>query len=376
VFFNGDISNVTLGGTSANHNIISGNYEAGVYFLSDSAGGNVVVGNYIGTDSTGTAPLGGTGSKYCAQGGTLPQKRGIYVLDTNSGITIGGDTAGSGNLISGNCEAGIYFENVSGAGNRVAGNIIGPNSTGNFSFYPCDPQNFIAQVQLYGIYFNGAVSGVTIGGSNKNIISANCDTGIYLNSSNTSAVQILGNYIGPDSNGIKAIGNYSTGNKYQLNGVVFQDNTSNVLLGGNPPNVISGNQNNGILTNNLPASTNGNRIAGNYIGPSASGNAFNATTPQSIGILVNGSTLGTTNLSIGGPGTTADTRNIISGNASFGIRIQNSSKNIQLSNNWIGLKPDGSHLRNTFQGIVITSGSQLKPLASVATAGNRINNAP
>ena len=52
----------TIGGTTAGErNIISGNGDRGVLIVDVGTDNNVVVGNYIGTDVTGTVALGNTG---------------------------------------------------------------------------------------------------------------------------------------------------------------------------------------------------------------------------------------------------------------------------------------------------------------------------
>src|SRR5262249_10504290 len=79
---------------------ISGNHSNGVDILSD---GNVVQGNRIGTDVSGTQPLANVGS-------------GIYILNA-TGNLVGGTTAGAGNVIA--------FNNGEG------GRVYGAGSTGN-----------------------------------------------------------------------------------------------------------------------------------------------------------------------------------------------------------------------------------------------------
>src|SRR5262249_26482025 len=58
----------------------------------DGPGGNVIVGNYLGTDATGTAALGNT-------------KSGVAV--NSPGNRVGGTTAADRNVISGNGENGV-----------------------------------------------------------------------------------------------------------------------------------------------------------------------------------------------------------------------------------------------------------------------------
>jgi titin len=90
----GGASGTTIGGTTASaRNIISGNLADGIEFFADSGLANVVEGNFIGTDITGTVALGNI--------------NGVQVDNGSVGATIGGTAAGAGNLISGNVGTGI-----------------------------------------------------------------------------------------------------------------------------------------------------------------------------------------------------------------------------------------------------------------------------
>ena len=89
-------------------NLISWNSNAGLE--DDSTGNNLIDGNFIGTDVTGSVALGNTGG-------------GLWVADTNGGDTIGGTTAGAGNLISGNGSAGV--QDFGSGYNLIEGNDIG-----------------------------------------------------------------------------------------------------------------------------------------------------------------------------------------------------------------------------------------------------------
>ena len=116
-------SNNTIGGTTpAARNIISGSGSHGIRFeLQASTTGNLIQGNYIGTDINGTAALGNGGS-------------GIQIfasVEPAGGVnTIGGTSATARNIVSGNSGDGI-----SGASPKVLiqGNYIGTdvNGTGN-----------------------------------------------------------------------------------------------------------------------------------------------------------------------------------------------------------------------------------------------------
>ncbi len=181
---------VTIGGdTAAARNVISGNNSHGVAL---NGGNTTVIGNYIGTDATGTRAIGNGAS-------------GIG-LNNASGNTIGDTTAGGGNVISGNAASGIEFFNGSNA-NTVVHNLIGTAADGvsplgngrdgvRFLFSPRAATsifNTIGTLQASGgnvIAFNpngvvvdtGSV-GNTISG---NSIFANAGLGILLNGGNDS----------------------------------------------------------------------------------------------------------------------------------------------------------------------------------------------
>jgi hypothetical protein len=83
-----------------------------VNILSGSAA-TKVEGNYIGTDRSGKIDLGNTGSGVVVEGS-----------DNN---TVGGATAGAGNLVSGNGGNGV---GLLGSNNKVLGNRIGTTASG------------------------------------------------------------------------------------------------------------------------------------------------------------------------------------------------------------------------------------------------------
>src|SRR5262249_17835437 len=108
-------TNNTVGGSVASaRNIISGNAEHGVYIFGGGTNGNVVLGNYVGTNAAGTAALGNL-------------QQGIVVWGGGANNTIGGLTAtpgtGAGNVVSGNGYSGIGAI-FSSNNNWFAGNIV------------------------------------------------------------------------------------------------------------------------------------------------------------------------------------------------------------------------------------------------------------
>jgi CSLREA domain-containing protein len=138
----GNSTFVTVGGTTAAaRNLISGNTGRGV-LIGGSLGAqvsenNTVVGNWIGTDVTGTLPL--ANADY-----------GVECNDHNN--TIGGSAAGAGNLIAFNANGGINTEGGCN-GFVIQGNFIGTDATGTIPMGNLGPA-----ISIYGDI------GVTIGG--------------------------------------------------------------------------------------------------------------------------------------------------------------------------------------------------------------------
>jgi len=99
----------TIGGLTGG-NVISGNGNSGVFLNNSNT--NLITGNFIGTDITGTAAL--------ANGGN-----GITGLGTPSNNRIGGPNAGDGNIIAFNTFDGIFLAN--GLGNAILGNAFFAN---------------------------------------------------------------------------------------------------------------------------------------------------------------------------------------------------------------------------------------------------------
>jgi hypothetical protein len=229
--------NSTIGGTSpAQRNVISGNDNAGVYFFTGT--GQLLQGNYIGTDKNGTAAIGGG------------EGVGGVSVDGNAGVTIGG--AGAGNVISGNGSTGILIQST--VPSVVRGNFIGTNATG---------------VAALGNAGNGGIhiassNGNLIGGTGAgNVISGNTPFGILIVSGSNNAVQ--GNFIGTNAAGTAAIGNSA--------GVSIEGASHDNLVGGTTVaarNVISGNNGGGIGINVAPGNFL-NRVQGNFIGTQATG---------------------------------------------------------------------------------------------------------
>ena len=214
-------------------NIISGNV-AGIYIDSASER-DTVMGNYIGTDVSGTI--------------ALPNQQGIF-SSTARNVLI------ENNLISGNTYNGIYVECGSGSvtpaeGVRIYRNWIGTDASGMTKL--ANAENGIKLLCDYSV----------VGGIGKgNVISGN-GLGIYV-TPNSAYNQILGNYIGVSADGTLPVGNATPG--------IYLAFSHDNMIGGDADgtgNIIGGNGSDGIAINN-PISTD-NTIQGNAIGTSFNG---------------------------------------------------------------------------------------------------------
>jgi parallel beta-helix repeat protein len=113
-------SNNVVGGTvSGSGNLISGNTGVGVALYSKNTANNRVAGNYVGTNAAGTA--------------ALPNRYGIIIGSEAQENLVGGTTPESRNLISGNLDAGLTLDGSGTVSNTVAGNYIGTNAAGTAS---------------------------------------------------------------------------------------------------------------------------------------------------------------------------------------------------------------------------------------------------
>lgn len=144
--------------------------QAGIYLYSPSTSrsGNIVEGNRLGTDPSGTIAR--------ANGD------GVTIAGLVNSTTVGGTSSAARNTLSGNVSTGVYI--AAGSSNTVINNFIGTKTGGSG-----------ALGNAYdGIYNNG--SSTTIGGAYGNIIGNNGQYGIQLRSSNAL---VQGNFIGGDA---------------------------------------------------------------------------------------------------------------------------------------------------------------------------------
>ena len=203
---------------------------------------NVVQGNFIGTNATGTAPVPNT-------------ENGVEVGNNAIDNKIGGLTSGAGNIISGNGMAGILVQHLGGGGaiapfeTKIQGNSIGTDPSGTAAIPNTGS----------GVYIRGGIS-TRVGGTGsdmpaaRNIISGNGGDGIRI-ADNGIVNRITGNYIGVAADGVSALGN--TGN-----GVTIASGSASNIIGGpetNAGNTIAFNANGVVLSPDA--------VAGNLIYP-------------------------------------------------------------------------------------------------------------
>ena len=193
-----DVGGNIIGGTTPDlRNVISGNDQVGIRLAALGASGNRVLGNYIGTDAAGNA--------------AVPNFQGVLILGAPRNL-IGGTAPGAGNVISGNTSAGIQILNDAtvfdgqpvssppgeATGNVVQGNLIGTNAAGT-----------AALGNFQGVFINDA-SGNRIGGTSpeaNNVISGNLSAGIQILGDNATGNVIQRNSIGTDRSGTLRLGN-------------------------------------------------------------------------------------------------------------------------------------------------------------------------
>ena len=326
--------NNVIGGTNAlARNVISANRQSGVALDSNSVA-NVVSGNFIGLDATGTNALPNTLS-------------GVLVISGASNV-IGGAMTGAGNVISGNAQHGVRLSG--GWATVVQGNFVGTDFSGTL----------VRGNARDGVHVESASN--VVGGEVlkvRNVISGNANAGVALLGGAASNNVVAGNFIGTDAAGLAALGN--------LTGVSITNAPWNFIGTTEPSggNVISGNTNSGVDL--LGAGATGNRFYGNRIGSDAGGTA--AVPNSNPGLFISGAA----NNFIGGSEPGAG--NLVSGNLNVGIYFVDpgANGNVVLGN-FIGTRADGTTpLPNTWHGVEMQNTASGNIVGGTAPgAGNRI----
>jgi hypothetical protein len=337
-------NNVQIGGTTAAaRNVISANDFENVRIASGpSTGGHLVQGNYIGTTASGTQALPNLGQFNAS---------GIAVFSPNT--TVGGTSVAARNVVSGNRGAGIavdFFSFGQDGHNLVQGNFVGVGATGA-------PLGNGKTGVFLGYTTEATVGGATA--SARNVISANGGAGVKVDGNLSERNRIQGNFIGTNVAGTSPLANGG-------DGVFVTGGSRDTTVGGPtltpgaaPGNVISGNAGHGVSIAPLPPvepnpeptpTGPGFRtvVQGNLIGMRLGGAAVLPN--QGNGVLIKDAR----NSTIGG--TTAQARNVISGNGAAGVLVEGShaDRNV-VQGNYLGTNAAGTaRMPNGTSGVVVT----------------------
>ncbi len=360
----------TIGGVYTNEgNTISGNLFYGVFIQGTSSFNNVVAGNRIGTDPTGTTALSNRYSGVDIAGGAYSN-------------LVGGASYAFANVIAGNGGAGVNIRDAVTRENDIRNNYIGMttgfaaigNSGSGIEIFHAST-NRIGPNNYIGNNDNGSSAGIFVRGTNAfgnvifsnvigmdgaanrhpnyygidvldanetqiglpvflggNFISGNLSDGVRVRGlAQSTRVQV--NYIGMDFTRTVAVTNGSSG---------INVDAYNTLIGGPDGfNQIAGNNLNGISINGGA----GTVVQGNYVGLTFNGTA--GLSNKQYGIYINNAT----NVTVGGTGVF---RNVIASSRLAGLVIDGSSSNVVVQNNYIGLNANGdAAIRNNSGGVIV-----------------------
>ncbi|HEY6895516.1 MAG TPA: CSLREA domain-containing protein, partial [Rhodanobacteraceae bacterium] len=204
---------------------------------------NVIEGNFLNTDTSGTTELGG-------------QYPVVRIAGANN--VLGGTAPAQRNVIGGGAASGSHTVQVGGNGNVVQGNYIGVDATGTVALEPPTGSDGIGLGPL------GPASNTVIGGDTQgagNVINAT-GSAIVLGGGTTTDTVIQGNRIGTDATSTTALGGAV--------GISTNNGPANIRIGGLTPlagNIFSGLSNPIILIDGPT----GVVIQGNRFGTDASG---------------------------------------------------------------------------------------------------------
>jgi hypothetical protein len=283
-----------IGGTGpGERNVISGAPNAGILVNDFGSVDNVISGNYIGTDATGTRLLSngnfavwldGTSSRTRIEHNVIAQsiaawgdynvvtgnlmgidasgKRmvggggGVYFMSVNTtrGNRIGGAAPGEGNVIASSSNA-VWIEGFGTESNYVTGNLIGTDASG--AALPLGTGTASAGQAMVSIH-DGSKRNVVGGSSDSdgNLIAGSHEDGVSVGEAGVSFNFIGWNWIGANRDGVTAIGNRG-------NGLSVDGADHSFVMG----NRISANSNAGVFNRAGAATTvRGNAIHGNGVG--------------------------------------------------------------------------------------------------------------
>ncbi|MFZ0827989.1 MAG: M12 family metallopeptidase [Verrucomicrobiia bacterium] len=338
IFFVQGAGQNIIGGTNAlARNVISGNGQYGLWMSDTNTTGNVILGNYIGTDANGSFAVSNPGG-------------GIGIFANGVGHVIGGTNAGARNVISGNGGAGIFLSGTNVSHVTVCGNSIGLNASGTAG---------VPNVTADGI---DVTAGANSNSILNNVISSN-NIGLLISDPGTRGNVIQGNLIGTDVTGQTAVAN-------GYEGLAVQNGATANTIGGTvagTSNLISGNYYGLVITD---PGTSGNLIQGNLIGVDITSQTALPGAYEYEGLVVEG---GAASNTIGG--TIAGAANVISGNH-YGLVISDAgTRGNVIQGNLIGVDITGKlEVPGVYEGLAMGNGATANLIGgTVANSGNVIS---
>ena len=344
--YNFSVNAVRIGATSGRSsentigpgNVISAN-DIAVYVAGQMAEGNRIIGNFLGTDPSGTEVMG--------------NNHGVWMTADAHDNTIGGVSEEERNIISSNGFSDVTLWTAHR--NRLTGNYFGTDVTGTKAL---GRTRSAVRIDVGGV--DNIIGGTTPG--ERNIFSGGNSIGIEISGrTETRGNRIIGNYIGLDATGRVALGNGIGVAIFEgTDGETFYPPgpTENVVGGLEPGerNIISGNSGSGISIANASK----NRIVGNYIGTDCEGRE---AMPNGIGVNL----LDRAKENVVGPA------NVISGNGHGVIIAGEDSFGNSVVGNIIGANAeDAGPLGNGQNGIVIRGPSKDNVIGGADDDGNII----
>ncbi|HEY2587375.1 MAG TPA: Ig-like domain repeat protein [Tepidisphaeraceae bacterium] len=328
----------TIGGaTASDRNVITGNNQDGIVFINDSGPGNVVDGNYIGLDMTGTLAV------------TFTLDNNFYSGNNGAGVDLGSASGLAvsnvqvfNNIISANQYSGVYLS--AATDNTIQGNIIGLGEDG---VEQTDPNTMPLGNQADGITIDQGSGGNLIGGAGAgNVIAGSAGTaGITIQSGPGLAANVVqGNYIGTDATGKVVDGNN--------NGI--WNVSGPAIIGGaaqGDGNVIAGNFGYGVYL-----AAGGTQVLGNLIGVGADGTTNLGNAQDGVYIVSSGNIVGT-DVNGAGAGNVIDDNGV--GGHGAGVTVYSGTGNTIRGNSIFGNRKLGIDLGGS--GVPLTSSQLNKP---------------
>lgn len=383
-------NNIIGGATPAERNVISGNVNNGISLVACFS--NVIIGNFIGTDSSGVVSLannfsgislsgaysnqiGGSGdSTNCISGNV---QYGVWINESDTNLIKGNwvGLGGDGVTVVPNIADGVSIVNTS-QNNTVDDNVISGNGIESIRVNGLEVRDNVIIRNYIGTDFTGIDSALantqgiriefgahhnSIGRADSgNVIGYCTGSGVTIFGVNSDSNQVYGNLIGLAIDSVTRAGN--------LNGVYILAGAAYNFVGGsnrNEGNVIV-NGVDGVLVQNVD--TKENVIRQNLIGVGPDGVSSH---PNNKGIVLSQEAIST----IVGP------ENVISGNQNNAIEISDEgTDNTLVFENIIGFDVGESiNLGNAGVGVYVLAGSdnsliQGNRIGGSGNAGVRIAN--